>query len=502
MNLSRRDLLRLAAVVSGRSVLSTGAVVGLATEIGCRLKSIGTTPTPPNTVRTLRAFLRGRVVELETRFPEVSIIATETIETSAVRDHLGYRTDRVVTKECVIRFFDGQRWFVHGLDSFDEVSIGKQIDAMSAEASHFQVGMQGKSTGDATPENYQRRGQIDIASVDNEHWLQRVAVLFDRIAKIGSSRTIYRSCVATGVDETRLFIGGGRDVRQSVGRIRVDGLLISRVAESAISAHVSHCGSGGFELLELDDEALATQATESLIQPVGLLPTQGELTKNVVLAPAVAAVMIGVGLAPYLRAERWRTSTSVWAQRDGERMGVSSLFSLTDDPRLLGGYASYDVDSEGGSSSRVSLISNGVLGDPLSSRANLTTEGNTNGHAFLNKNLLIESQISNLIIHSGQLSSPTLATAMGDGYLVDGVEVIAGDRASGRLFLQLRQAREVRGGTITGRVYGPVRLTANIKELLRNIRGLSSETTTFPFFDGDHRSSITCPHILTRAKLH
>ena len=503
MKLSRRELLRLATAVGCHS-----AVVAAVPTLGCGRQAPLRDPiSREKTVASLRELLREKVTRLEARYGKATALTTSTTKTVAVRDRLGHRLDRTEMDALVIRVFDGKRWHGFGLSTLQPSAITKLVSRIESsvpvqtERETTVKRSQHRSTRDAIPEDFERRGRIDLATTKEEQWRERVSSIHSVLATTGSSRTIYRGCIAESRDEVRLVIGNGVDVRQSVGRVRVSAVMISRPGDFAIAEEIVRGGSGGLEWISIDRAEIESASTNALILPVGTVPRAMAKTTAVILSPDVIAAIISNGLRPQLLAESPVASFApVNPVNPASRSVASSLVNLSDDPGLVGGYASYDVDDDGVRVRPKVLIENGLFTSPITTARG----GFATGHGRVDRDGLLSSRLSNLTLSGGSTTHSDLVNKLSEGLVIESIETIGVDPRSGSFVLRARRAREVRGGSLSARVYGPVSIRASLDQLLADVTAVSSETNlVLKGESGEIKSepalAIRCPFVLTRA---
>jgi TldD protein len=265
---------------------------------------------------------------------------------------------------------------------------------------------------------------------------------------------------------------------------------IEMVAEEA-----SRSGTGGLELATLEVAEISAAVRRALALLAGAPSSGREL--EVVLAPSVVAALFARGVVDLLDARRWQSAESRMSDFAGDLIADQRV-SLTDDPTVDGGYGSYDFDDEGWLSARRPLIHRGVLLGPLTDRRSAAAIGlGRTGHGRLGDSG-VAPRPSNLAIERGDAATADLIKSVKVGYLIEGSMLARCDPLRWRVIIRARRAREIRDGSLSGRVLGPVSVRADVKSLLLGVRRVGAERAVFTLDGG---SSIAAPHLLTRAEV-
>jgi TldD protein len=362
----------------------------------------------------------------------------------------------------------------------------------------------------ATPQDIDLGGSIPGAAAPAA-WLPRVAALLDRGRTLGGSRIVYRAAYLAIDESDRLLITAGRDVRQRITRAR-GGLLVVAAGGAALYADAAEReGAIGLDVLAVDDAALAAAADNALALLAARAAPAGD--HDVLLAPDVAAAVTLAAIVRPLEAGSWVTGESRAAALVGASVG-SPLVNVVDDPTERRGSASYRFDDEGWPAARTALIENGVLRAALTDRSSaaalgLPRTGNGRRPSALAP---IAARASNVALAAGTGGRDEVMAAVDAGLMLEGPLDVAVDPRRWTARVRIARAREIRGGKLTGRLYGPVAWSVEVPAMLAAIRALSApavrvtEAGRGGASDGDADAdepsvSVAAPFVVTRGAI-
>ncbi len=484
---TRRDLL---------AQLGCGAgALGLSAVGGCARTKPETAVTPAAVDAPLRARLVEIVDALEKQFPIATALAIRSDHVAVERDaaHFGiqHRSDATI----VLRVFDGRSWHSRASSELTPEAASNALTMLLRTRKPSQSGP--RTTRDAKETDLAPRGDSAIATITTDKWQRVMDLLLDRSSRVGSSRTVYRGTSASTTSEDVLFVGQGKNIRQSLYRASAQALFVARAVQALAAEQAEVAGTGGTELLEIPLEVMA-RASESSLSFVGVKAVH-LADVDVVLDPAISAWLALEFGREFFDGAAWVSGSSLLAANRGDQI-ADRKFSLVDDPTLAGGFASYDVDHEGATPRATSLIGEGLLVGPFTDQLTaeaLSTTSTGNGRLA---HASIRPFPSNLRVPPGPATRDDLLGAVKTGYLIEGPIAVAVDRRRGTVMVRARRALEISSGSLTGRIAGPATLRADLLDLLLAIRGVGSAlaqtvSTSTPRF------SAQAPMLLTRAEL-
>lgn len=486
MTLSRRELLRLA----GGAAAGSGLAV-IAAACSSRIKS--REPAGPISASSLRTRLRELIDQLEASYPIATALALTGWRYAAGSDSGETAVSRRRIRTIRFEVSNGASWFAQTVDSTDPDILAAAVSRLRARAPSGPGGS--RPTRGAEPRDFFRRGDDDVRQRGLNALLAKAVELRERSGEPATSRIIYRAGFTDASDVDTLFIGAGQDLRQSVVRVHAGVVMMSWNGVEMVAEQASRGGTGGLELATVGVDEIRAAVRRALALSAGPPPEGRDI--EVVMSPSVVARLFAGGVVDLLDARRWQSGESLLSDFAGDQIADQQV-SLSDDPTLEGGYGSYDFDHEGWLSSPRPLIHRGVVSGPFTDRRSAAAIGRgRTGHARLGDDG-VRPRPSNLVIAAGGASPEELTRAVKSGFLLEGGLIARCDPLRWRVMLRVRRAREIRSGSLTGRVFGPATVRADVKSLLLGVRAVGSALTRLSLGDG---VSIAAPHLLSRAEV-
>jgi predicted Zn-dependent protease len=489
---SRREV--LAALAAGAaSAPSWSALLGCG---GARSAPAAPPALPrPPAMADLREQLRQVHADLAGRFRAVSVRAEVGRLTRAVVEPEERSFDERGRTSLSLAGFDGTTWFEETAADLGPAAIARATKALAARG-----GRGGAAR--AAPESAPPRGpvlRLDPRGRPARDWLDRAARLHERSTRMGSSRIVYRVASLEVDDADVLFLGDGRERSQRLVRARAGALFLAWTGSAITGEEAVRTGAVGLEVTELADAALARAAEDALT-----LLTSGQIPpglRDLVLDPSVAALLVREA-AHGFEADAWARGAR--AAGLAGRAPVSAAITLRDDPSAAA-YGGYRFDDEGWPGAPTALIERGIVRGPLADAASAAALGRPRtGHGRRAGPLEpVAPRAAHLILSTGARTRDELVAAVGEqGYLVEGGIEGSGDPHAWRVAVRARRAREIAGGRLTGRVYGPVVVAGDVPGLFAAVRGLARDAEVHAWRDSaGGPSSVSAPSLATRGWL-
>jgi predicted Zn-dependent protease len=303
---------------------------------------------------------------------------------------------------------------------------------------------------------------LELRAISETELKNRLATI-QRVDQITSSRIVY-SAALIDIDDVDVWsLAPDHDRHTRVRRIlqratRAAWNGARPVVENAERGWVGDLDDPDRSLTEADVTAASTRVLQALTP--GQFPLASGATA-VILEPALVAQIADVVVRELLSVPASRRP-EVLKRTNGAI--ASSLVTLVDDPTEVGTYGSLPVGDLGELTAPVALIDQGQP-----SPATLTRERRA-GHIG---ELLVAP--THLRVSPGTLAPPGL---LGEGWWLEGRVSIAYDAASDRLVLAVARAREIKGGSTTGRVFPDVELAGSLTELLESVDAVTADSAT------------------------
>jgi predicted Zn-dependent protease len=281
----------------------------------------------------------------------------------------------------------------------------------------------------------------EIDNLGDGQLLARVAAMAGRDREM-SSRIVYSAAVID-IDDAHVWsVSAGRDLEQRLVRVRKS---ITRVAWNGtrpVIGEAMRAWTGGIDDQDLSDDEVVRAREDALALMTPRAFDDGE--HACVLEPGVAAAMLDTAV-------RALPATS------------SPTLSIVDDPTAANAYGGYVFDDRGEPARAVTLVDRGKT---VSRELRRSRPGHVG---------LFAAQPSHLRVAAGSATQTNLLDA---GYLLEGASDASVDPGSGRLIVAAARARELAGGTPTGRMFADVELVGDVGAVLTAITGATTEVRT------------------------
>jgi len=463
---------------------------------------------PPATVAGLRAPLRRIAADLARRYRAVAIRAELGRVVRVVVEPEGRTVDQRMRASLIMAGFDGSSWTENVTFDLAPEAMARAAEALLARAPRGRrrrPASAGANPSSATGEMSAPRLRIDPRARPLWDWVERVARLADRAARVGTSRVVYRVAALEVDDGEVLFLGDGGERQERLVRAQARALFLAWTGSALAAEEAVRAGSMGLEVLGFADDELQRAADGALTLLTGGQIASGP--RDLLLDPSVAALFLRHGAARGFEGDAWARGGARAALLEG-RAAAAKIVTLRDDPTAAGAYAGYRFDDEGWPAAPVSLIEAGAVRGPLCDAASAAALGRRRtGHG--RRADAFDPALprpSHLVLAPGARDRDQLVAAVGDeGYLIEGGVDGRGDPQSWRVAIRARRAREIARGRLTGRVYGPVVVAGDALALLAAVRALGRDSEVYgwrePHGSGELVTSVSTPGLVTRGWL-
>jgi|GEM_PF-5114232 len=305
--------------------------------------------------------------------------------------------------------------------------------------------------------------------------------LLARARNAGGSRIVFRGALAEVEDARHLHVGPDGERRQRIVRGRAEVTLIATAGARAYvdRAHASAVGSLG--RLDIPGRDIDIAADNAL----ALLTSRAVSARSVelLLAPGVAALLAGDVVA-----RRFAGGVDEAAPGPGSVLG-SSLVAIADRPRSLD-YGVAAFDDRGRTATESVLVDAGVARAGLGFFRRPTPTAAARPCA------------SNLAWQpAGAATGDDLLAGLDGGLAVEGGLDAVYSPASGRVTLRAARGREIRGGKLTGRLFGPIVIRARLVDLLGAVDAVSGASRTFAGRQNGLAVAVSAPFVRTQGEV-
>lgn len=346
--------------------------------------------------------------------------------------------------------------------------------------------------------------QIDPASVSLADKIARTEAVRRRL-RDSDPRAVQASAGYGETLQQQVFVNRAAMVTQQVRRTTLSLILYVSDGEQQRYDYLGRGGTGGLEMVEISDEALA-ETTEIAVGLLTARPVTAG-TYDIVSDPSITGMIAHEAFGHGVETDMFLKERARAADYVGRRVG-SDLVNIVDDPTAPGGYGSYFIDDEGQPATPTVIIRDGVFQRGLTdlysaTRLGIPRSANGRRESIHRK---AYARMSNTFFARGQHTRDELLASLDDGLLVSrGLNGMEDPKGWG-IQIWSNFAREYKGGKPTGVLYAPVAMTGYVPELLADVSMVANDFEITPGTCGKGWKEYVPngaggPHIRTRARL-
>ena len=335
---------------------------------------------------------------------------------------------------------------------------------------------------------------------------EKMDLLRERRARILRGKNVVNCAVSYSEESsTKIFITHSGVVSEEIRRI--SHFLVAYVSKGngVKYDYFSTGGTGGFELIELPEDAID-----------GIISTGNRLLESEHIEPGFYDVVGTPEIAGLIAHEAFGhgVETDMYLQdraRSRDYLGkniASELVSIIDDPPLPGGYGSYFIDDEGNIAQATYIIKKGKFIQGLTHRyasavLGLPSTANGRRESFERK---IYTRMSNTFFKPGMDNPDDIIASIDRGvYLIKGLSGMEDPKGWGIQVLVL-YGKEIKNGKITEKLFSPLGITGYVPDLLKGISMVGKDFKMDVGICGKgHKEYVPVssggPHIKTRVRL-
>lgn len=403
---------------------------------------------------------------------------------------------------AVLTAFDGATICETAIAGFDAAGLEREAAALARD-----VTRRGGLAIDPGPErrgDFATAAEVPVHSLTAQEKLDRVRDIQARLRK-QDPRIVNAMVRYHEMDEYAVFANRNADLGQHVQRV---GLSIQALVEGEGGVRYNYTmrgGTGGWEHVEISDEALA----QTVAVAVELLSAEriepGEYT--VIASPWVTGTIAhesfghGVETDMFLK-ERARASQYI------DKTVGSPLVNIWDDPSFPGGYGSYFFDDEGMLAGPTMIVEDGVFKrgiTDLYSAAALDISRSANGRreSFRRK---AYARMSNTAVGRGTTPVKELFDQVEDGVYLEMWSSGMEDPQGWGIQVTCHYGHQIKNGRLTEKIYAPIGITGYVPDVLGSVVGVGDEWGLDTGGCGKgHKEFVRVssggPHLLFRARL-
>jgi len=465
----------------------------------------------------LPTLLADLVADLERRAPYAAALATRA---SGVRASVDNREQSASLQEpsqgVVFTLYTGAAFEEYATSDLDPDRLARAVRAWAAsipiasrQNAPESIGANERrrdagGTSSARLERFKTPCQIDPASLALTDKLERLRALQGRARgfhpQIVNARLQY-----SDAEETKLFIGGGRQLLQEITHISLFLTIIVSNGQQMKQHWLSHSGTGGLELVEVGEPELAETCETSLrlLSAEKIEPGLYEIVTDPTVSGTIAHECFGHGVELDLFPKGRAKSANYFNQRVAAP-GVE----MFDDPTVPGAFASYFFDDEGQRAASTQILRDGILVSPISDLASAALTGqrrtaNGRRETYARKSY---ARMTNTFFGRGATPPADLLAELEYGIYLRQASSGMEDPLGWGVQVTAHYGEEIRGGQRTGRLFAPVGITGYVPDLLQSISRIGSDLALDGAWCGKgHKEWVPVssggPHLRMKARL-
>ena len=465
---------------------------------------------------SLRALLTHLVSDLERRFPYAAALYTSASGTRASIDNREQSASlQDPSQGVVFTLLSGESFEEYATSDLEPDHLALDVRAWAESiplANHqpAQAGFVvakpplGASLDASGLARFKTPCQIAPASLSLPEKLERLRNLQSRARgfhpQIVNARLSY-----SDAEETKLFIGAGRQMLQEITRISLFASIIVSDGQNMQHNWLAHAGTGGLELIEVSEQELAgvCETTLRLLDAEKIEPGLYDVVSDPTVSGVIAHECFGHGVELDLFPKGRARSATYFDQRVAAP-GVE----MYDDPTVPGAYGSYFFDDEGQPAAPTQILRDGVLVSPISDLMSslLTMRSRTaNGRreSYAGKSY---ARMSNTFFGRGNTPPADLLAGLEQGIYLRQASSGMEDPMGWGVQVTAHYGEEIRNGQPTGRLFAPIGITGYVPDLLQSIAGIGSDLALDGGWCGKgHKEWVPVssggPHLRMKARL-
>ncbi len=430
---------------------------------------------------SLRDLLGQLIDDLEQRAPYAAVLYTHSSGTRASIDNREQNVNpQDPSQGVVFTLFTGEifeEWATSDLEPDHLVRAVREwasnIPIISRE--HLPAGVRppGSTPQTAGLERFKTICQIAPASLSLPEKLEHLRAIQNR-AHHFHPQIINAQLQYSDQEETKLFIGGGRQMQQEITRVLLFLDVIASDGQSIQHHWLSQTGTGGLELLEVSEAALADvcETALRLIDAEKIEPGLYEVVTDTTVSGTIAHECFGHGVELDLFPKGRARSAAYFNQRVAAP-GVN----MFDDPTVQGAFASYFFDDEGQPATPTQILRDGILVSPISDLASATLTGRTRTANGRREHYARKSyaRMTNTFFGRGTTPPEDLLAGLEYGMYLRQASSGMEDPMGWGVQVTAHYGEEIRHGQRTGRLFAPIGITGFVPDLLQSICGIGND---------------------------
>ena len=378
------------------------------------------------------------------------------------------------SRGSVVRIVSRGRVLEHSVSELTE-------DGIDAVCAHLRALAEGAGDGNYTPADEPctldaaSEYEIDPEEVGDE-WIVAQLTEAREEALARDERVFDTLCRCAWRKYTKLFVSPSRDLCQSVMWTTSTALALTREGERIKDSYQGYSTLGGVEVIErMRREGIPTAVRHA----VELLDSEpipaGEY--DCVCSPDVTGLIVHEAFGHGVEMDMFVKDRAQAREYIGRQV-ASELVTMHDSACAVEDAASYFFDDEGNLSTDTLIIDRGILvtgiSDELSAhRLGTSPTGNGRRENYRHK---AYTRMTNTYFEGGKDTLEDMIASIDYGFYLEEARNGMEDPKNWGIQCVVGIAREIKNGTLTGRVYSPAVLTGYVPDLLRSVSMMSRGT--------------------------
>ena len=431
---------------------------------------------------SLRTLLANLIADLERRFPYAAALYTSASGTRASLDNREQSASlQDPSQGVVFTLLSGESCEEYATSDLEPDHLARDVRAWADhiplttdQPAKADVALAKGASSDASGlERFKTPCRIAPASLSLPEKLERLRDLQSRAR--GFHRQIVNARLSySDAEETKLFIGAGRQMLQEITRISLFASIIVSDGQRMQHNWLAHAGTGGLELMEVSEQELAgvCETTLRLLDAEKIEPGLYDIVADPSVSGVIAHECFGHGVELDLFPKGRARSAAYF----GQHVAAPGV-EMFDDPTVPGAYGSYFFDDEGQPAAPTQILRDGMLVSPISDlmSALLTRRSRSaNGRreTYASKSY---ARMSNTFFGKGSAPPADLLAGLEQGIYLRQASSGMEDPLGWGVQVTAHYGEEIRGGQPTGRLFAPIGITGYVPDLLQSISGIGSD---------------------------
>ena len=430
--------------------------------------------------------LKALVYELGREYDYVSVLSTDSVGfTASVSQHYKSVSGKTMTTErgTVVRVMKDGLYSEYAFNEAEPDIASKLKKELSSQFELMRkLGTKPYATAAIPDEPIELFVEKETGTLPEETDMNALIEMFNELSDEGM-RTIPAAldCFLRGSSThiSKLFITKNRFMRQSyvysegtIGAYSPSDDGETRMIYEGVS------GLGGPEIFEGLREKLASapKTMEELLKAEKIVPGEYEIITDPGISGLIAHEAFGHGV----EMDMFVKNRALGKEYIGKRVG-SDKVTMHEGALCAEDVTSYVFDDEGTPAGDVTEIENGILKtgicDALSAlRLGSAPTGNGKRENFEHK---VYTRMTNTIFDSGDDTLGDMISSIKYGFLLEGMESGMEDPKHWGIQCIIKLGREIKDGSLTGRVFAPIIMTGYVPDLLGNITMRARDRAVF-----------------------